>query len=578
MNPRSTPLRPLLITLAAGMCAVIAPDALGQGYAGGDGRVLERDLRVGAGRAGLTPRASMAEEVRLRNALITGNVGGLRSFHGNVGYTAPDDFRASLGSDSTFAFRRDSTSASQFSRPLRGGEGLRYQFYTATGMATRKFDDEVDRLGATGAAAAQAAPGTSGQAPAKSSQSLTQRLGAIRSTAAYDASRDLTPTIVGYSQSAGQYVPVTASALLGLRNADRAPLTTRYAVPDRKDEKKERPGLQQNLSTPLAPLDTAPVVENLQKSIIEPVTRTLYQDLRERIKKQEDEASSRRTPAAPDTKKPEDANPSQTTQPDDKLPAQSDAPATPNESDSDRRLRELRDRLMPRDKNGSRPDGLQPNKDGDKPLTGFDEETVDLIRRAGGQTGAFIDAPQGAALDPYAQHMTKGQDLLSRNKFFDAEEQFARALDQKPGDVTAMAARMHAQLGAGLYLSAAINIRQLFIQAPEVIAMRYSGPTIPPAQRLASVAADLRNNITRAKDAGVSPSVGDSLLLAYVGWQTADLATVDDALTQAQKSAEASGKPEPLVVLLRKAWLEAPAFPTPTPIPAPTPPEGVTPK
>jgi hypothetical protein len=123
---------------------------------------------------------------------------------------------------------------------------------------------------------------------------------------------------------------------------------------------------------------------------------------------------------------------------------------------------------------------------------------------------------------------------MGKNKFFDAEERFARALQEREGDVTAMAARMHAQMGAGLYLSAALNIRQLFVQAPEVIAMRYTGETIPPPARLASIAADLRTNITRAREGGGVPSVGDSMLLGYIGWQMGDMTTVSEGLSQAR--------------------------------------------
>lgn len=566
------------LILASGLCT----SALAQGYAGGDGRALERDLRVGVPK-GLTPRASMADEVRMRNALITGNVGGLRSFHGNVGYTAPDDFRGSLGSDATYSFRRDSASAGQFTRPVRGGDGLRYQFYTSTGLAQRPMD-EVGRLGATGAAAAKASPGeASSQASGSRGETLTQRLGAMRSTATFDATRDLTPAVVGYAQVGRGYQPITASSLLGLRTSDRAPLTTRYAA---REEEKERPGLTRSLAEPLSSPVNQSETENQIRAIQEPVTRTLYEDLRDRMKEQE-KRQKEEGGRVPDGKAP-DGRPADQKSPDQKSPNQKppdgQGPGTPDrpaqspdsarpagadlpageQSDTDARLQALRDKLLPRDKRVIGRSMLKPEKDPGSARPGdatdiFDEKTIDLIRRSGGETRAFIDAPSGAQLDAYSQHMKAGQELMGKNKFFDAEERFARALQERTGDVTAMAARIHAQMGAGLYLSAALNIRQLFVQAPEVIALRYTGDTIPPPQRLASIAADLRANITRARDAQTSPSVGDSLLLAYVGWQLGDAATVGEGLTQAQKSAEASGKPEPLVALLRKTWLEAPA-------------------
>jgi hypothetical protein len=231
------------------------------------------------------------------------------------------------------------------------------------------------------------------------------------------------------------------------------------------------------------------------------------------------------------------------------------------EPDGETRLQSLRDKLLPRERRVLGQNQLKGEKSATSARPGdatdiFDDKTIDLIRRSGGETRAYIDAVEGAKLTPYEQQMKAGQELMGRGKFFDAEERFARALQEREGDVTAMAARTHAQLGAGLYLSAALNVRQLFVQAPEVIALRYAGETIPPPQRLASIAADLRSNIQRAKDGQGVPSVGDSLLLAYVGWQLADLPTVAEGLSQAQRSADASGKPEPLVELLRRTWLE----------------------
>ena len=58
----------LAITLLLALSG-LAHNALAQ--AGGGGRILERDMRVGAGNAGLTARPNMMDEVRLRNALVT---------------------------------------------------------------------------------------------------------------------------------------------------------------------------------------------------------------------------------------------------------------------------------------------------------------------------------------------------------------------------------------------------------------------------------------------------------------------------------------------------------------------------
>ena len=108
------------------------------------------------------------------------------------------------------------------------------------------------------------------------------------------------------------------------------------------------------------------------------------------------------------------------------------------------RPRKLREKLLSRDRRVLGKNNLKSEKDTTSAKPGdatdiFDEKTIDLIRRSGGQTGAYIDTPEGAQLDPYSQHMKAGQDLMGKNKFFDAEERFARALQEREGDVTAMA-------------------------------------------------------------------------------------------------------------------------------------------
>ena len=82
---------------------VAAQDALGGGNA------LDSNPRVGGGRIN---SRSATDNYRARNALVTGNVPGGRGFRGSVGYTAPTDFRGVVGSDATYAFRRDSAFSS----------------------------------------------------------------------------------------------------------------------------------------------------------------------------------------------------------------------------------------------------------------------------------------------------------------------------------------------------------------------------------------------------------------------------------------------------------------------------------
>ncbi len=539
--------------LALAVAAMVAccGQAMAQNRAGGDGRALERDLRVGGG--GLAPRANFYDEVQLRNAIITGNVGGGKAFRGNVGYTAPNEFRGRLAGDSTFSFRRDSTSAGQ----IRGGDALRFQFSNTTGGGAPRAS-YFSNLGNTGRNAAASRPGGNEQIRASRPRIVTDmddqlRLGTLRSTATFTSTSSLSPSVVGYKSQGQQRV--TASSLLGVRTRDT--------------DKTQRPGLIEALSTDTLMQQDTSVQRTEAENFYKPAdnrgaeTRTLFDDLRDRMrgaadKTREPRDARDRPDQEPRTKPVEPAPQPTTTQPE---------PVAREKEDWEKRLDDMRDRLL--GKNSAfrgKPDAEEATDESKRGV--MDARTLELIRRAGGETNQFIDPATGKN-DPFAASMSKGQELLASGRYFDAEERFASALQIKPGDPTALAARLHAQLGAGLYLSAALNFRQLILQHPEVTGIRYTGGTIPTRERMTSIAADLRANITNAANAGQPPLASDGLLLAYVGWQLGEPETMRSGLDVAKRgSSGKAGQNQPtpednaaLVELLEGIWLAEPAAP-----------------
>src|SRR5690606_27016447 len=68
--------------------------------------------------------------------------------------------------------------------------------------------------------------------------------------------------------------------------------------------------------------------------------------------------------------------------------------------------------------------------------------------------------PERKGMDTYAAHMSRGEALLSEARFFDAEDAFTRALALSPMDPLASIGRVHAEIGAGLFLSAAANLKR----------------------------------------------------------------------------------------------------------------------
>jgi hypothetical protein len=498
--------------------------------------------------------------------LVTGNVGGLRSFRGNVGYTAPDDFRGQLASDSTFTFRRDSASASS----LRGVNSLRYQTTFSTGNQVNP-DSLVSRIGATGAAAATAAPGTSDTFSRQ--RAFKTPTGALRSSATFTANESLTPALVGYTRGEDGVSKVTASSLLGVRKTRQEEI--KPAVPGmpslpapRGTEETARPGVTpDSLLKSALPKPSDSINTNLQENL-QPTSRlTAYDNLRDRMKKADEEKAKERATAAKSE--------------------ESGEKSTDIARGVDAQLESLRKRLIPdssrlRDEKGrsigaresaaaaevETPPAEVFRKDGEDkkprvtPLTKEELEAIDLIRRSRAQANTFIDPVTGKR-DFFAEHIATGEKLLGEERYFDAEERFALALSIKPGDVNAQAARIHAQMGAGLYLSAAFNLRNLLAANPEVAAIRFTGATVPNPDRLASLAADLRGKIAVADARKEDPLSSDGLMLAYIGHQVDNKELVREGLDVMKRGtrskaeqASVTADQSALVDLLEKVWME----------------------
>jgi hypothetical protein len=507
-----------------------------------DGRMLERNTQVGGGSN--TPRANMRDEVARRNALITGNAGGSRSFRGNVGYTAPGEFRGLLGSDETFAFRRDASSGST----LLGGGYLSRD--SSGGLGTRRGGLVDTSLGFRNQ------PGLSGNGRQfTGTRVIDQGLGST--------------TVGVQAGKSGELNRVEASSLPGLKPVGIGALPPSGAPARSKDtvaEPQERPGLLQDLNAglrqglePQTERSDGRSAGNLIENLNEPMaTRTVYDELRERMRDQGDASE-----ALPPTEAAPEAGPT--------LPGARTGTVDPWEE----RLAKLRARL--RTEENSLPTGKEKKQLTRKEsmLAGLrereaaeaaerakreeiDKKTLEMIRQAGGEASQFVDPATGER-DPFAQLMTRGQRALGEQRYFDAEELFESAVAMRPDDPTATSARLHAQIGAGLYRSAAATLRNVLANAPELTGMRYTGATIPAKERLVSIAAELRSLINEARDVGVDPDPSHALLLAYLGWQTADDATVREGLdilrTISAKAFAESGKRDPLLPVLEGVWL-----------------------
>lgn len=581
-------------TLLAACGLLTAADFAAAQNALGDGRGLEREM-------GNAPRPTRTfrDELNLRNAIVTGNAPGGASFRGDVGYRAPGEFTGSLGSNDLFSFRRDTALSSAVATGrIRGNDAIRYQFeYAGGGGVDREFNPLIIRDGAGSATRGSLSDEFR---PGRGTRSNTfQTLpgsGTLRSTSAFEVGRALSPTSVGRQLlSDGNTRSVTASGLRGVIYTTDAPDSSR-------EDRRRSNELVERISDPSRAPERAPGTERAVER-----ARTSYDDLRERLDRQtgardaEGDADARGSDASnPDNATPNrdaspgtDNAPGLRSNPSDPARSPSDpSVATPGSSGRGRpsgpesrdgqidwkdRLAEIRRALREQDQKESTAAGKSgtPGKaSGTDPLraTGRDAEdraapsgrissdTFNAIRAAGVSVDNLISPLRDDSdrRDVFARHMRSGQTALAAGRYFDAEEQFAHARELRDADPSAMVGRLHAQLGAGMYRSAAINLRQIATDHPETLGMTYRGVLLPQPERLDSIKSDLSELIQPASpeklDLAMKREAG--LLLAYLGFQQGDTALVERGLRAMQTTAERVGaNDDALGQLLRGVWI-----------------------
>ena len=501
------------------------------------GRLLDNSLYQGSRYNDTAIGRDPMREMAFRRAIVTGNAPGGLSFRGDVGYADPRSFRADLGSNDLFSFRRDSLYSGLVGQGIRGTEALQYQMALTTGstpppnlvgslVVPRSFTPEPVAVRGTGRIDTSVQIARPDPTEAEESGTL---LGMLRSSSAYVSSIGLQPVMVNKLDTPAEApdLAVTASTLRGVRLAP---------VPDESEDWR-----------PDTSMDTSVPTNAIEPGRVETAYDVLMREL-------EAEAAG-----------------------------EQDDPASPAGRGWRERLDELRRSLLRGDEaetptapgEGEAGEGETPEP-GELPedlkrleRTGtFDPETIELMRQIREPVERLVTPAEGGRRDAFREHMEAGQRLLTRERFFDAEERFTRALAISPGDVTAQVGRIHAQLGAGMYLSAAMNLRILLLQHPELVAMRFDEALLPGEARRARIMSALRTKIGIG-DQKDDVSEGDpqlrreaGLLLAYLGRQSGDRAAVRDGLAAMRAvndlyaDDESQATERRLHELLERVWLD----------------------
>lgn len=632
MRSSPSPLLPSL-TIAAVLLLAGAPAwrAMAQN-ALGDGRSLDRNLRQGSGGKNDWGKDWRAE-AEFRNAIVTGNVGGGRSFRGSLGYTAPTDFRGDTGSDDQFSFQRDAVSSAFAVTNVRGLNGLKISLDQSTFGQTDGLGGRlIINRSSSGVSGEQLAPQSPTSVPVQDRYGLIR--GSLRSVSEFYAQTASQPSVIGQSARPDEGKEVTfltASNLQGvkpLRSGNPAfGVDERFpgfqGLPPTVREQKQREMEELERRRARTPFDN--LVESLQLAV-EPVGKPSEET---RVKPSMLTFGSGTTPDFLNPKPEEPATGAPGARPiprpgEPGEPGGAGASTIPGGAgyEFERLMEQLRKRLgvdaeaEARDKMlekarkesarkdgefpvplgfSSRHDLKEPSEDEAKPdettglppvgttgiparppeyddsPEGLAKRAVELLKRERVRMGDLKPADaQGTA---YERHMTEGEAALQRGDYFDAEERFTGALNVREGDPMAAVGRVHAQIGAGLYRSAGLNLRNLLRAYPELIAAQFDPKFMPGGARLDRVRAQLRVRMERASLVGREAA----FLFAYVGRQTGNDADVKEGLDRLvaidAEIAAAEGSERSLDALeetLREVWLASPAAPAPAaPAPAP---------
>ncbi len=170
------------------------------------------------------------------------------------------------------------------------------------------------------------------------------------------------------------------------------------------------------------------------------------------------------------------------------------------------------------------------------------EELVDALAHRT-QVTELVDPRMRARV---AELVGQAEEAMRANDYFRAENRFDLALKLNPGNPVLEGGRANAQIGAGLYRSAAITLSGLFRKHEAMIDVGYDAQLLPSRTRLRLAAHSIEEII--AKDPSGSSEMG--LVVAYIGRQLGDRTMIRNGLESIQNL-----RLTPVVPALWRIWL-----------------------
>ena len=544
-----------LLAIACLHCSAMAQNA------------LDAALQVGSGGKN---NAAYQEDLRSRNLVVTGDVAGGRGFRGSVGYTAESDFRGSTGGDSSQRFRSDSAMSNPaVLRTMSANEAFDMAS-TGGQVAYRRDFADTNRKGQTGSIVPPREDG-------RRALDLTGTQLTIKGQR--DAEARSTP-MVRYETGEGQGGVLTASTLRGVRReSDR----------DRKAQGVDRLSLyeaarvREDLRSGLMQMDAVRPAESNPFRVASPtdsVNTSSTRDARQPTKgdiaalpaegrqsaydqivreiranwlakerglgaETEADAAVAAEAAKKEKKEQKQADEDQLSSAYDQLKKQlrGERPITDaNKAPASKSTEGTRDaKTGTKSEDGKAVEGEAAKVDRRGSIN-MSIEDYALVLKHGKRLDAFGDGNRGR-LD---ELLSEGQRAMNEGNSFAAEKRFEIALTMRPGDPRATAGMLHCQIGANLPGSAAITLRDLLSNHPEMMDVTYSAQAMPPQARVEKAIASTRDLIRVGRE-----TADYGLLLAYMGHLLGDRAVIEEGLA----SLKGSPADETMTGILQKLWL-----------------------
>ncbi len=549
----------LAIAAASGLLVGVTP-ASAQSALGG-GNALDSNLST-RGRSNLGGN-DFESELRFRNAIVTGNVPGGMAFRGDVGYRAAGDFTggavvpfnlsnantlgAGAGSDDLFEFQTDSFYSGLAAQGVSGIDALQYQMRLQTGSLSGEIPVlPVIRRPSQQIHSDLLIGSEYDQNLVRTMDAYTIAPGTLRSTTEFLSNSYLDPTLLRAQEpSEGHALSFTvATPLRGITTQSAPTFTTDILTTDLLVSNTSRDVTEQMRSP------------NQISDLIEPITATQSYDNILQSLRTHDQVSGRPsellgTSPVDDTNSPKPIGridfgiePDRTLPGDSNLLRPGDPGATQLPSLTlEQRLNQLKSAMSPRQS--------QAINENDRTRQQV-ESTIEMLKGAQPVVSSF--APQNnKERDFFSEQMNIAQRMLQSGRWFDAEEHFASALSMRPGEALAAAGRVHAELGAALFLSAAVNLQKLLRENPGMIPVRYDESLMPNARRIGQVMDRLRQNTNNTNAMGRN----SAFLLAYLGYQTNDQVAVREGFESIDRITKALGEePYPFFEVVRDVWID----------------------